>query len=91
MKEQEEQKVSVREFEDRNKLVDGRFDNIGKTLDTIKDNHLAHIEKSMNGIENSHIELKTNTEWLLRFFWIIATASIGGLITSVFTLLKYKI
>jgi hypothetical protein len=88
---EDEQKVTVREFEDRNKVVDKQFDCLSNTLISIKENHLVHIEKSMNGIENSHIELKTNTEWLLKFFWIIATVSIGGLITSIITLLKDKI
>jgi len=86
----EEPKVTVREFEDRNKTVDKQLDGICNTLASIKDNHLTHIESSMNQIENSHIELKTNTQWLIKFFWIVATASIGGLITSVLTLIQSR-
>lgn len=79
----------LKELLDNHIIADGKkFDTINETLKLIRENHLAHIEKSMNSIENSHIELKTNTQWLLKFFWIIATTSVGGLVTSVFNLLK---
>jgi hypothetical protein len=78
----------LKELVDNHIVADGKnFDAINETLRSIKENHLSHIEKSMNSIENSHIQLKTNTEWLLKFFWIIAGASIGGLVTSVMTLI----
>jgi len=64
-----------------------KFYEINETLKSIKENHLSHIENSMHKIENSHIELQTNTNWLLKFFWIIAGASIGGLVTSIMTLI----
>lgn len=66
-----------------------KFTEINDTLKIMKENHLAHIEKSVNSIENSHIALKTNTEWLLKFFWIIAGASVGGLVTSIFNLIQH--
>lgn len=78
----------LKELLDNHIVADGKkFDAINETLKYIKENHLAHIEKSMGAIENSHIELKTNTEWLLKFFWIIAGASVGGLVTSIFNLI----
>lgn len=64
-----------------------KFDSINNTLEKIKDNHLAHIEKSMADMSSSHTEMKTNLSWLLKFFWLIMASSIGGLITSLFTLL----
>ena len=47
----------------------------------LKDNHLPHIQNELT-------EVKTNVEWLMKFFWIIATASIGSLIASIMNLIK---
>ena len=78
----------LKELLDSHIIADGKkFDAINETLKLIKENHLTHIEKSMNAIENSHIKLETNTDWLLKFFWIIAGTSLGGLITSLFNLI----
>lgn len=46
----------------------------------IRENHLTHMEKAI-------YELKTDMKWLKRFFFITATAAIGGLITSLLTLI----
>lgn len=79
----------LKELLDSHIVADGKnFDSINETLKLIKENHLTHIEKAMNNIENSHIKLETNTDWLLKFFWIIAGASVGGLITSIFNLIS---
>jgi len=56
------------------------IENIKLDIKDIKENHLAHIETSM-------AEVKTNQDWIMRFFWIVATASIGGLITGIINLL----
>jgi hypothetical protein len=78
----------LKELLDSHIIADGKkFDSINETLKLIKENHLTHIEKAMNSIENSHIKLETNTDWLLKFFWIIAGTSVGGLITSLFNLI----
>lgn len=78
----------LKELLDSHIVADGKkFDSINETLKLIKENHLTHIEKAMNNIENSHIKLETNTDWLLKFFWIIAGASVGGLVTSLFNLI----
>lgn len=53
-------------------------DAISGDIKSIKENHLAHIEKSVNGIENSLIAVDINQKWLLKFFWII----VGGVLTS---------
>ncbi len=55
----------------------------------IKDD-IAEIKKSIK-IINDHSEeitkMATDMEWIKRFFWIIITATIGSLITSLFNLL----
>ena len=43
----------------------------------------GHIAKANE--ELGHI--KTDTEWLKRFFWIVATSAIGGLIAALLNLL----
>lgn len=54
---------------------------ISNEISLIKENHLAHIEVDMS-------KMQTNIDWLLKYHWIIATASIGGLIASLMNLLK---
>ena len=65
-----------------------KFDDICNTLEKIKDNHLAHIEKNITDINLTHTEMKTDLAWLLKFFWLIMGSSIGALVTSVFNLIS---
>jgi hypothetical protein len=88
MKQGEEIAKIAQAFESHTKLDDERFGAIQNTLNLIKENHLAHIEKSLNNIENDFIKVKTNQEWLTRFFWIVVTGVCGSLITTIFALLK---
>jgi hypothetical protein len=53
----------------------------------IKENHLAHIQESVANIEKGVSKNKVDLEWLKKFFWIIATAAIGGLIAAILNLL----
>lgn len=64
----------------QNQLQDERLDRVEKTVNEIKDNHLAHIQTELT-------KVSTDVDWLKRFFWIIATASIGGLVTAIINLL----
>lgn len=65
-----------------------KFDCINNTLETIKNNHLAHIEKNITDINLNNKEMKTDLAWLLKFFWLIMGSSIGALVTSVFNLIS---
>ena len=49
----------------------------------IKENHLAHIKEILAVV-------KTNQDWLMRFFWIVATTSVAGLITGIINLMIQK-
>jgi hypothetical protein len=64
----------------QNQLQDERLQRLENTVNDIKDNHLAHIQTDLT-------KVGTDVDWLKRFFWIIATASIGGLITAIINLL----
>lgn len=53
-----------------------KVDAIRKDVADIKENHLPH--------------LSADVSWLMRFFWIIATASIGSLVATLFNLLTTR-
>ena len=48
-------------------------------MDTVFD-HISKTNEEMGRI-------KTDVSWLTRFFWIVATASIGGLIAALLNLI----
>jgi hypothetical protein len=64
----------------QNQLQDERLERLEKTVNEIKDNHLVHLQTDMT-------KVGTDVDWLKRFFWVIATASIGGLIAALINLL----
>ncbi len=64
----------------QNKIQDDRLDRVEKTVNEIKDNHLAHLQTDV-------AKVSTDVDWLKRFFWVIATASVGGLIAALINLL----
>lgn len=61
-------------------MQDKRLDNLEKNVEKIKNNHLPHIETKLT-------KVGTDVDWLKKFFWIVATASIGGLIAAILNLL----
>ncbi len=64
----------------QNQLQDERLDRVEKAVNEIKDNHLVHMQTDLT-------KVSTDVDWLKRFFWVIATASIGGLIAAIINLL----
>lgn len=64
----------------QNQMQDERLERLEKTVNEIKDNHLVHLQTDVT-------KVSTDVDWLKRFFWIIATASIGGLIAAILNLL----
>lgn len=54
---------------------------IKDSITKIKDNHLAHIQVAME-------KTSTNVDWLMRYHWIIAGASIGGLVTGILNIIR---
>ncbi len=70
----------MREEKYQNQMQDKRLDGLEKSVNEIKDNHLPHILRQIT-------KTSTDVDWLKRFFWIVATASIGGLIAALLNLL----
>ena len=64
----------------QNQIQDERLDRVEKAVNEIKDNHLVHMQTDLT-------KVGTDVDWLKRFFWILATASIGGLIATLINLL----
>ena len=64
----------------QNQMQDERLDRVEKAVNEIKDNHLVHIQTKI-------MKVVTDVDWLKRFFWIIATASIGGLVAALINLI----
>lgn len=60
--------------------ADNRIEKIESDVKEIKENHLAHLREVLAVV-------KTNQEWIMKFFWIVATASIAGLITGIINLM----
>lgn len=64
----------------QNQMQDKRIDNLERDVRDIKNNDLPHIIRKVT-------KTSTDVDWLKRFFWIVATASIGGLIGAVINVL----
>ena len=69
--------LEITEFVEEEKKVN----TIHEDIKNIKENHLAHIQVDMATV-------RANQEWLMKFFWIIATSAIGGLVVGLFNLMK---
>ena len=64
-----------------------RIDRLEDDIREIKDNHLPHIQECIAILENKLTAVKTDVSWIKKFFWIVATTSIGGLITGLIQIL----
>jgi lipopolysaccharide/colanic/teichoic acid biosynthesis glycosyltransferase len=55
--------------------------------DKMQDKRLDNIDKHIEIINSEMGSVKNDVAWLKRFFWLVASASIGGLITALINLL----
>ncbi len=63
---------------------------VGRLEDTVKeirDNHLEHLRRDVNDLKNCQSGMKQDLVWLKKYFGIIATATIGSFIATIFGLL----
>jgi len=49
---------------------------------------LEKLSDAYKVINHNSTQIATDVAWLKRFFWIIATAAVGGLVSSLIQLLK---
>ena len=52
----------------------------------LQDQRLSNIEEHIETINKEMGCIKTDVSWLKKFIWIIASASIGGLIAGILNL-----
>jgi len=50
--------------------------------------HIVIYNKEMGDVKKDMAEIKTDVSWIKRFFWIVASASIAGLIGNIINLLN---
>ncbi len=63
----------------QNQEQDRRIGDLENKMDAV----FSHIAKTNEEVG----QIKTDVSWLTRFFWIVATASIGGLIAALLNLI----
>jgi hypothetical protein len=63
----------------QNQEQDRRIGDLEKKMDAV----FGHISKTNEEMG----QIKADVSWLTRFFWIVATASIGGLIAALLNLI----
>ncbi len=54
-----------------------RLDSLEEKVDKIMDNHLPHIQVSLE-------KVGTNQEWLMKFFWVVVPIILAGLFKIAF-------
>ena len=64
-----------------------RFDKLDESVQRIMDNHLAHLHEEITTLRIDVGSLKTDMTWLKKTYWIVASASIGGLGAAVIPLI----
>lgn len=50
--------------------------------------HIEIINHELGSVKTDVAQIKTDIDWLKRFFFIVATSSVGALIASLFNLLN---
>lgn len=61
-------------------MSEERLDKLEEKIDNLRENHLVHLAANLT-------EVQTDVSWLKSFFWIIAGASIAGLLTGLINLI----
>lgn len=62
--------------------MEKRIEKIEETITKIQENHLSHLEA--DSAKNT-----ANLEWLMKYHWIVATASVSALVVGIVNLLKH--
>lgn len=67
--------------------MEQRIARIEKQLEKIMDNELVHLKDDLAILHTNIEKIGVNVDWLMKFFWITATASVGSLATAVYGLI----
>lgn len=68
--------------------MEKRLAKLEEAVGVIRDNHLAHLKDDLFEVKEGMASTKTNVDWLMRFFWVVAGSSVGALVTGIITLVN---
>ena len=54
------------------------------------EHHIEVSNKEMGELRDGINEVKTDVAWLKKFFWIVATSSVGAVVTGIINILGLK-
>lgn len=66
-------------------LINQIFSQIG-----IVSQSISQLNHDYTALSQQHASLDANVAWLMKFFWIIATASIGSFIATIWQIIHNK-
>lgn len=62
-------------------MQDEHYHKLNEKIDLLKDNHIHHLALDLSSVRG-------DVTWLKKFFWVVASASCGSLITALFQLMQ---
>lgn len=74
-------------IENHERQDERRFDEISHSLNFMKDNHLAHIERDVKNMSDTLIKVVTNVGWITKLLMALIIPMLGGFIAAVYALL----
>lgn len=63
--------------------MNGNLEKWIREVNTKLDNHLDHVADDFTEINKSIAQIATDLAWLKKFFWIVATGVLGGIVATV--------
>lgn len=63
-------------------------DKLQNHINDDNDKRLKWLEDRYSTFNEEFGTVKSDVKWLVKFFWIVATSSIGSLITAIFNILS---
>jgi len=65
------------------------FADLNKSINTIKDNHLKHLDDKVDKLDKTVGIIATDVTWLKKNQWYIVTTSIGSFLSVVIAVVLY--
>lgn len=67
--------------------MEKQIEQLQKQLDKIIDNDLVHLKYDITEVKEKIGVISTNVSWLMKFFWVVMSASVGSFVTAVYGLI----
>ena len=62
-------------------------DDLQDQITSIRENHLVHLATDVGDIKVDLAMTKTNVQWLMKAFWVVAGASVSSFIAATINML----